>query len=179
MNLTAPYSEVSSAIYNLFYQSYSNQAFRRSFFSRIRSSNSSSVKIQELFLFPLLFSRNCYFSRSFFSSFSPDAKPATKPTNNSQPLYILRLILPYFTAVLNYMIVFIIILLNFIKLFLIIYISIFWTIYITWLQKFVHERTKTQTILVVADALRPLAPPVVYTGTGCKQRCLFCKIVAE
>ena len=43
----------------------------------------------------------------------------------------------------------------------------------TWLQKFVHKRTKTGTILVVADALRPLAPPVVYTWTGCKQRYLW------
>ena len=34
------------------------------------------------------------------------------------------------------------------------------------MQKFVHKRTKTGTILVVADALRPLAPPVVYTGKG-------------
>ena len=82
------------------------QAFRRSFFSRNRSSNSSFVKIQELFLFSLLFSRNCYFSRSFFSSFSPDAKPATKPTNSNQLLYILILILLYFTAVLNYLILF-------------------------------------------------------------------------
>ena len=44
---------------------------------------------------------------------------------------------------------------------------------LNWLQKFVHKRTKTGTILVVADVLRPLAPPVVYTGTGCKQRCLW------
>ena len=36
------------------------------------------------------------------------------------------------------------------------------------MQKFVHKRTKTGTILVVADVLRSLAPPVVYTGTGCK-----------
>ena len=91
------------------------QAFRRSFFSRNCSSNGSFVKIHELFLFPLLFSRNRYFSRSFFSSFSPDAKPATRPTSSSWLLYILRLILLYFTAVLNYLIVFIIILLNFIK----------------------------------------------------------------
>ena len=36
-----------------------------------------------------------------------------------------------------------------------------------------HKRTRTGTILVVADVLRPLAPPVVYTGTGCKQRCFW------
>ena len=35
------------------------------------------------------------------------------------------------------------------------------------MQKFVNKRTRTGTILVVADVLRPLAPPVVYTGTGC------------
>ena len=35
------------------------------------------------------------------------------------------------------------------------------------MQKFVNKRTKAGTILVVADVLRPLAPPVVYTGIGC------------
>ena len=44
------------------------------------------------------------------------------------------------------------------------------------MQKFVHKRTKAGTILVVADALRPLAPPVVYTGLGCKQRCQLLQI---
>ena len=48
-----------------------DQAFRRSFFKRNHSSNSYFVKIQELLLFPLLFSWNGYFSRSFSSSFSP------------------------------------------------------------------------------------------------------------
>ena len=38
----------------------------------------------------------------------------------------------------------------------------------TSLQKFLHKITKTGTILVVADELRSLAPPAVYTGTGCR-----------
>ena len=51
---------------------------------RNRSSNSSSVKIQELFLFPLLFSWNCSFSSYFFSSFTstPDAKLASQLSTN-------------------------------------------------------------------------------------------------
>ena len=43
---------------------------------------------------------------SFFSSFTPDSKPASTLANINWALYIQKLILLYFTAVLNYLIVF-------------------------------------------------------------------------
>ena len=61
------------------------------------------------------------------------------------------------------------------KIFLIINISIFKLIILLDCKSLFTKEQKQGLFLVVADALRPLAPPVAYTGTGCKQKCLWCK----